>query len=208
MASMHPGPIQIRRATVDDLPALKAMWAASNWPVDELENRLTEFHVVESGGQFAGALGLQVVRQHALLHSEDYTDFGVADEARKQFWERIQKISANLGVFRLWTREKSPFWRGWGFQSASPETLERLPEEWKNREGQWLTLELKNEDAINKAMKVQFAGLMAEEQQQTARMMEKARVLRAIVIIGGFGIFFICLAVAFYLVTHRQYGFH
>src|ERR1700722_16588319 len=100
----------IRRATVDDLPALKAMWLAAQWPVSELENRVTEFHIVESGGQFAGALGGQVFRQHARLHSEDYTDFSVADAARKLFWERIQVIAANLGVFRLWTQETSPFW--------------------------------------------------------------------------------------------------
>jgi N-acetylglutamate synthase-like GNAT family acetyltransferase len=206
MALMNPGQLQVRRATVDDLPALKTLWAAANWPVDELENRLTEFHVVESGGQFAGALGVQIVRQYALLHSEDYADFGVADEARKLFWERIQKLAANLGVFRLWTQETSPFWKGWGFQPPNPETLARLPDEWKNREGQWLTLELKNEDAINRAIKVQFAGLMAEEQQQTARMMEKARVLRTVVIIASFGIFAACLCFAAYLVMHRHIG--
>ena len=36
---MNPGQLQIRRATVDDLPALKAMWLASRWPVDELESQ-------------------------------------------------------------------------------------------------------------------------------------------------------------------------
>ena len=124
------------------------------------------------------------------MHSEDYANFAVADEARKLFWERIQKLAANLGVFRLWTQETSPFWKGWGFQPANPETLARLPEEWKNLEGQWLTLELKNEEAINRAMKIQFAGMMAEEQRQTARMVEHARFLRLLVIVGGFGIFF------------------
>lgn len=208
MASMNPGQINIRRATVDDLPALKAMWAASNWPVEELENRLTEFHVVESGGQFAGALGVQVLRQHALLHSEDYADFGVADAARKLFWERIQKIAANLGVFRLWTQETSPFWKRWGFQPPGPEILARLPEEWKDLQGQWLTLELKNEEAINRAIKVQFAGMKAAEQQQTASMMEKARILRGIIIFAGFGIFFACLCFAVYLMMHRQIGIH
>jgi N-acetylglutamate synthase-like GNAT family acetyltransferase len=205
---MNPGQLQIRRATVDDLPALKAMWTASNWPADELEGRLTEFHIVEAGGEFAGALGVQVVRQHARMHSEDYANFAVADEARKLFWERIQKLAANLGVFRLWTQETSPFWKGWGFQPANPETLARLPEEWKNLEGQWLTLELKNEEAINRAMKIQFAGMMAEEQRQTARMVEHARFLRLLVIVGGFGIFFLCLGFAVYLVLHGHGSLH
>jgi len=208
MAEMNPGQLQIRRATVDDLPVLKAMWLASQWPVDELEGRLTEFHVVESGGQFAGALGLQVVRQHARFHSEDYADFGVADEARKLFWERFQKIAANLGVFRLWTQETSPFWKGWGFQPASTETLGRLPEEWKSLEGTWLTLELKNEDAINQAMKTQFAGFMDTEKKQTAKVVEQARFLRLLVIVAGFGIFFLCLCVAGYLIMRRPISFH
>jgi hypothetical protein len=207
MALMNPGQLQIRRATVDDLPALKTMWAASNWPVDELENRLTEFHIAESGGQFAGALGVQVLRQHALLHSEDYADFGVADESRKLFWERIQKIAANLGVFRLWTQETSPFWKGWGFQPPNPETLARLPEEWKNLEGRWLTLELKNEEAINQAIKTQFAGFMDAERRQTAKVADKARLLGWIITIAAFGFFIACLAYAGYLITHGHSPF-
>jgi N-acetylglutamate synthase-like GNAT family acetyltransferase len=208
MTEMNPGQLQIRRATVDDLPALKAMWLASNWAADELENRLTEFHIVESGGQFAGALGVQVLRQHARLHSEDYVDFSVADESRKLFWERIQKLAANLGVFRLWTQETSPFWKGWGFQPPNAETLARLPEEWKGLEGAWLTLELKNEDAINQAMKVQFAGFMDAEKKQTAKVVEQARFLRMLVIIAGFGIFLLCLCVAGYLIMHRSMPVH
>src|SRR5580700_4598301 len=94
IAPMNPGQLQIRRATVDDLPALKTMWLAAQMPASELESRLTEFHVVVSGGQFAGALGVQVLRQHARLHSEDYANFAVADAARKLFFERIQVIAA------------------------------------------------------------------------------------------------------------------
>jgi N-acetylglutamate synthase-like GNAT family acetyltransferase len=199
-----PVSLQIRRATVDDLPALKALWLSAQFPVDELENRLTEFHIVESGGQFAGALGVQVLRQHGRLHSEDYADFSVADPARQLFWERIQKIAANLGVFRLWTQETSPFWTHWGFQPASAETLARLPDEWKGSEGRWLTLELKNEDAINKAMKTQFAGFMEAEKKQTERVVEQARILRMIIIVAGFGTFFLCVGFAIFIFMHRQ----
>src|SRR5664279_6196853 len=118
--------LHIRRATVDDLPALKSLWTAAQFPADELEARLTEFQVVEAGGQFAGALGLQILRQHARLHSEDYVDFSVADAARELFWERIQKLTANHGVFRLWTHEDSMFWQRCGFQLSDEEALARL----------------------------------------------------------------------------------
>ncbi len=195
--------LRIRRATVDDLPALKALWRAANLPADELENRLTEFHLVEADGVFAGALGVQVLRQHARLHSEDYADFSVADAARELFWERIQKIAANHGVFRLWTRETSPFWTHWGFQPANAEILARLPDEWKNPEGGWRTLELKNEDAITAALENQFAGFMDAEKKQTAQVVNRARQIRTFFTIFFFAIFVLCLAAAVFLFIHH-----
>lgn len=196
-------PLHIRRATVDDLPALKSLWLAARLPADELEIRLTEFQVVEAGGVFAGALGLQILRQHARLHSEDYADFSVADAARELFWERIQKLAANHGVFRVWTQETSPFWTRWGFQPANAEILERLPDEWKNLEGNWLTLELKNEDVIVAALGNQFAGFMDAEKKSTAQVADRARKLKLFITIAGFAIFFICAAVAVYLLLHH-----
>jgi N-acetylglutamate synthase-like GNAT family acetyltransferase len=195
--------LHIRRATVDDLPALKALWLAAQLPADKLKDHLTEFQVVEADEKFAGALGVQIIRQHARLHSEDYSDFAVADAARELFWERIQKLAANHGVFRIWMIEDSPFWTRWGFQPASAETLARLPDEWKNLEGRWLTLELKNEDAINTALKNQFAGFMAAEKKSAAHLAERARQLKLFITIAGFGIFFVCLVVAGWLLLHR-----
>ena len=195
--------LHIRRATVDDLPALKALWLAAQLPADKLKDHLTEFQVVEADEKFAGALGVQIIRQHARLHSEDYSDFAVADAARELFWERTQKLAANHGVFRIWMIEDSPFWTRWGFQPASVETLARLPDEWKNLEGRWLTLELKNEDAINTALKNQFAGFMAAEKKSAAHLAERARQLKLFITIAGFGIFFVCLVVAGWLLLHR-----
>jgi len=99
--------------------------------------------------------------------------------------------------------EDSPFWTRWGFQPASVETLARLPDEWKNLEGRWLTLELKNEDAINTALKNQFAGFMAAEKKSAAHLAERARQLKLFITIAGFGIFFVCLVVAGWLLLHR-----
>ena len=195
--------LNIRRATVDDLPALKALWLAAQLPADKLKDHLTEFQVVEADGKFAGAIGVQIVRQHARLHSEDYSDFSVADAARELLWERIQRIAANHGVFRVWIIEDSPFWTRWGFQPANAETLARLPDEWKNLEGRWLTLELKNEDAINTALQNQFAGFMAAEKKSTAHIAERARQLKLFITLAGFGIFFVCLVIAGWLLLHR-----
>src|ERR1700722_5229790 len=80
--SMNPQTLRIRRATVDDRAALKTLWTSMRLPVDELEKRLTEFQVVEHyDGEVVGAIGIQFSRQHALLHSEGYTDFSIAGAA-------------------------------------------------------------------------------------------------------------------------------
>jgi len=195
--------LHIRRATVDDLPALHALWLAAQLPADKLKDRVTEFQVVEADGKFAGAIGVQIVRQHARLHSEDYADFSVADAARELFWERIKKLSANHGVFRLWMLEDSPFWKNYGFQPPSAEASTRLPDEWKNLEGNWLTLELKNEDAINAVLKNQFGDFMESEKRHTAQLAENARKFKLFITVASFGIFFICLAVVMWMTLSR-----
>jgi N-acetylglutamate synthase-like GNAT family acetyltransferase len=198
--------LRIRRATVDDRPALKIIWTSMRLPADELEKRLTEFQVVENPDiAVVGALGFQILRQHALLHNEGYSDFAIADEARELFWERLQKLAANHGVFRVWTQERSPFWKSFGFQPPTAEVLARLPEEWKNEfTGGWLTLQLKNEDVITSALEKQFAGFMAAEKQETDRLSEKARTFQTVVTILGFAIGITGISVAIYLFVHRN----
>ena len=197
-------PLTIRRATVDDLPALLDLWAAARLPGDELKDRLTEFQIVETDGRFAGAIGFQILRQHARLHSEDYVDFSLADTAREAIWERIQKVSANHGVFRLWTQDNSPFWSRWGFQPATAEMLERLPEEWKTLEGAWLTLPLKNEDAINEALDKNFAGFMAGEKQQTAQVVARVKTFRTVITVIAFAIGILSFSLAIWMLMHRS----
>jgi N-acetylglutamate synthase-like GNAT family acetyltransferase len=203
---MNPTQLTVRRATVDDRAALKILWEAMRLPVDELEKRLTEFQVVEnSAGEVVGAIGIQISRQHALLHSEGYSDFAVADAARQLFWERIQTLSSNLGVFRVWTQERSPFWKSFGFQPPNTEILIRLPEEWRNEfTGGWLTLQLKNEEVITSALEKQFAGFMAAEKKETDRLSEKARTIRTVVTVLGFAIGIIGIIVAAYLFIRRN----
>jgi N-acetylglutamate synthase-like GNAT family acetyltransferase len=203
---MNPTQISVRRATVDDRAALHAIWASMRLPSDELEKRLTEFQVVETAdGEVVGAIGVQFSKQHALLHSEGYSDFGIADAARQLFWERIQTLAANLGVFRVWTQERSPFWKSFGFQPPTAEILDRLPEEWRNEfVGGWLTHQLKNEEVITAALEKQFAGFMAGEKKETDRLAEKARNLRTAITVAGFAIGTIGIIVAAYLFIHRN----
>ena len=203
---MSPQILRIRRATVDDRTALKIIWASMRLPADDLEKRLTEFQVVENAeGGVVGALGFQVLRQHALLHNESYSDFAVADAARELFWERLQKLAANHGVFRVWTQERSPFWKSFGFRPPAAEILNRLPAEWKNEfTGGWLTLQLKNEEVISAALEKQFVPFMTGEKLETKKISEKAKTINTIITVVGFAIGIICIGAAIYLFIHRN----
>jgi N-acetylglutamate synthase-like GNAT family acetyltransferase len=203
---MNPQTLRIRRATVDDFAALKMIWASMRLPADELEKRLTEFQVVEdSDGEIVGAIGIQFSKHHALLHSEGYADFSLADAARNLFWLRIQTLASNHGVFRLWTQERSPFWKSFGFQPPSAEVLARLPDEWKNEfDGGWLTFQLKNEEVIAAALEKEFAPFMAGEKSETEKISAKAKTINLIITVAGFAVGILSIGIAIYLFVHRN----
>src|SRR5271170_4958216 len=203
---MNSASLRVRRATVDDFAALKTIWAAMRLPADDLEKRLTEFQVVEnSDGEIIGAIGIQFSKHHALLHSEGYSDFGVADSARQLFWERIQTLASHNGIFRVWTQERSPFWKNFGFQPPNTEVLTRLPGEWKNEfDGGWLTFQLKNEEVIAAALEKNFAPFMAGEKSETEKLSEKAKTINTIITVVGFAIGILSIGFAIYLFVHRN----
>ena len=208
MVAMTSGQLRIRRATIEDLATLKAIWVSMRLSADALESRLTEFQVVERDGEVLGAIGFQISRTAALLHSEGYSDFSVADPARELFWERIQNLCSNHSIFRLWTQENSPFWLHWGFQPANDaETLERLPAEWRGSEEKWFTLELKNEDAITKALNTQLAGYTAAEKKSAEEITARSKKIMTVITVICFGIFFLCLAALIYLIKQRHLNF-
>jgi N-acetylglutamate synthase-like GNAT family acetyltransferase len=194
---------RIRRATTDDFQSLKSLWNSMRLPADELERRLTEFQVVEAAdGQIVGAIGVQIIGRHALLHSEGYTDFAVADAARQLFWERIQTITAHHGVFRLWTQENSPFWVRWGFQPATIEQLERLPAEWRRSGEKWLTIQLKNEEAIA-ALEKELEAFRESEKKRTAETLERARTMTTTITVIAFILGIALIGIAIFLFVRR-----
>jgi N-acetylglutamate synthase-like GNAT family acetyltransferase len=200
---MNQSQLRIRRATTDDFQGLRRLWHSMRLPADELEKRLTEFQIVETAdGQIAGAIGLQIIGQHALLHSEGYTDFSLADAARQLFWERIQTIAAHHGVFRIWTLENSPFWVHWGFQSAGADNLERLPGEWKPLGEKWLTLQLKNEEAIAR-LDQELEVFRESGKKRAAETLEQARTLTTTITVIGFVLGLVLIGLAIYLFMRR-----
>lgn len=195
---------RVRRATVDDLSTLKALWEMMRIPSSDLEKRLTEFQVAEgAAGSVVGAIGFQISQRHGLIHSEVFSDFGAADRIRPMFWNRIQSLAMNHGVARLWTRENVPFWTHNGLQPADAETLSRLPETWDRTVPGWLTLRLKDEDLMTSLDK-EFEMFVSSEKQRSAAAIGQAQKLKAIVSIIGLLFALGVVAAAIYTVlVHR-----
>ncbi len=175
-------PIQARRATLEDLPRLKELWALMRFSDADLERQLTDFQVAtDAAGHVIGAVALQISQRHGRIHSEAFEDFSHADQARPALWTRIENLAANHGLIRLWTRETSPFWTHNGFQSATASELEKLPLLWNCAHSDWLTLKLKDEEVVA-SLEKEFALFVESEKQQRHQLLSQASVLRTIVL--------------------------
>jgi N-acetylglutamate synthase-like GNAT family acetyltransferase len=201
---MPPSTFRIRRATLDDLGALQVLWRAMHFSDEQsLEKRLTDFQVAEDAQQkIVGALAIRIEGRNAILHSEAFENFGVADEVRPLFWQRVEALTTNHGVARLWTQERSPFWSRNGFQAATKETLAKLPDEWSRMEGQWLTLQLKDEQVLQSLDK-EVSMIMMTERRRTMGSMETTKTLKIVVSLIGFLLAALIFGAAAYLWLNR-----
>jgi N-acetylglutamate synthase-like GNAT family acetyltransferase len=201
---MNPSDYRVRRATLDDISALKALWESMRYPAGDLEKRLTEFQVVEGpDGQVMGALGFQIAVRQARIHNEAFTDFAIADSVRPVFLKRIRSLAMNHGVIRLWTREHAPFWTHYGFQPAGAAALEKLPSAWDRSAPDWLTFQMKDEEAIASVDK-EFALFMASEKQRTAQALAHGKKLKLIVTVIAFILALSIFAAAAYIYFKRR----
>ena len=177
MGAMTAPVFQIRRATVEDLPALKALWASMRITTPDLDKRLTEFQVAQTpDGNLLAAIGIQIIQRQGLIHSEAFADFSLADQVRSQWWTRIQSLAMNHGVVRLWTREHAPYWTHNGFQPANAANLEKLPPTCDHSATDWLVLQLKEDAAIQAlSADAEFAAYMKAEREKTAAHARNAK---------------------------------
>jgi N-acetylglutamate synthase-like GNAT family acetyltransferase len=191
---------RVRRATLDDIGQLTALWKSMHFSVDDLGKRITEFQAAEGAdARVLGAIGLQIADRQALLHSEAFADFAQAEQLRPLLWERVSALAANHGLIRIWTQEQAPFWTRCGLLRADAQAMETLPAAWRGPSANWLTIKLKEDvDAILSADK-QFALFMESEKQRTARALQHARVLKTIATLIALAILGLELAGAFYM---------
>jgi N-acetylglutamate synthase-like GNAT family acetyltransferase len=202
---MSQSPYRVRRATVDDLAALLALWEAMHFPVANLERRLTEFQLVETqDGKLLGALGLEVIGRHGRLHSEAFTDFALADPLRELLWERMQSLAANFGLARLWTAESAPFWKQHSFRPANAAALKTMTPPWTFLDCHWLTVELRDEEALKQGLEKDFSRLQQEERQRTERTLRRAKAWNRVAIALALIVALAGVIFCIYLLSHHS----
>jgi len=203
---MSSSRLQARRATVDDIGSLRSHWEMMRYPLAELEKQLTDFQVVvDATGAVIGSIGLRTLQRQGHIHSEAFGDFSLAERARPILWERIQSLCTNHGVVRLWTNDPSPFWTHQGFQPATPNVLEKLPEPWDRLKPGWLTQQLRDENAVASLDK-EFAMFVASEKQRSEQALGQAKILKTLVTVLAFLPAFGILAAAAYVFLTRRGG--
>jgi N-acetylglutamate synthase-like GNAT family acetyltransferase len=172
---------QVRRATVEDLPALRRLWQAAGLNAPELEKRLTEFQVVESpAGEPVGAVAIQITGKHARLHSEVFASGDQADDFRARLWKRLNAVAVNHGLVRLWTQERAPYWHQNGFVPAAGEALQKLPPAFAGLAGDWFTRQLREETAAPPSVEHEFELFKQAQMEERAQIMKQARAVKVL----------------------------
>lgn len=136
-------PFRARRANVEDLPALQALWQHADLPWDQLDRFVTEFLVVPgtTDGTLLAAIGLQIDGQEALMHSEALLPQEDPESLRQALWQRLQIVARNHGVTRIWTLEDDPFWQG-VFSRADLSAVQQLKAAFADPGASWWTFQL------------------------------------------------------------------
>lgn len=187
----------VRRATLDDLPALCGLWEQENLDPHDLEKRLTEFQVAhDADGKIVGAIGMRREGEHGFVHSEAFTDFGLADQLRTMLWERIKTVVQHYAMARVWMLDCGLYWKKLGFDEADEEILEQLPGEFGAREGNWFSIMLRKDPfakgtAAAKLQELEFRKALRAESERT---MEQAKMVKMVALVLAFIMFVaICL---------------
>jgi N-acetylglutamate synthase-like GNAT family acetyltransferase len=204
---MNASDYRVRRATLEDIGPLTALWQSMHFPADSLSKRVTEFQVAQGpDGQLIGAVGLQIAEKQGRIHSEGFNDFAVADQLRPLLWDRLRAVANNHGLLRLWTREQAPFWNHCGLAPADGETLGILPAAWREQSTGWRTLKLREDLETITSLDHELKMFMEAEKQRTARAFQQAKVLKAVATLIAFAVLVLVLAGAFIILKRNPHA--
>ena len=190
--------VQVRRATIEDIPQLLTLWQQENLPGAELEKRFKEFQVVQGPeGEVLGTIGLQISGNHGRLHSEAFLHAEQGDALRQRLWDRVTLVAQNFGLARIWVQSDAPFWHTIGFAPAGAEVMPKLPPEFSGTPGNWNTLQLKEEVAALPSIDKEFALFKEAERERTEKMFRQARVLKMLAAVIAVAVFALVAVWAF-----------
>ncbi|MBI1840479.1 MAG: hypothetical protein HYR88_06450 [Verrucomicrobia bacterium] len=198
--------IQVRRATLDDLPKLIELWKLERFPVEDFERRFKEFQVAQGAErEILGVIGLQISGADARIHSESFARFDMADDLRRRFWERFKVMGDTQGWIRVWTECSSPAWREAGFDPATTEQLSRLPDAFSARSRDaWMVIQLRAERSHAAPIEAEFELLKMAHQSENERMLRRARIFRNFALLMAFSIIAWIAWWGFKLYQHRD----
>ena len=190
MRTMTDANVQVRRATIEDIPQIISLLQREAVPGVDLEKRFKEFQVVLGpGGEILGAIALQVSGKHGRLHSEAVLHPEESDAVRQKLWERISLVLQNFGLVRVWIQNSAPFWHTLGFAPADAEVMSKLPSDFAGG-GNWSTLQLRDEGPAVTSIDKEFEMFREAERERTEKMFRQARVLKmlatviAVIVVG------------------------
>ena len=189
LSRVSSSPYRVRRATLDDIRQLTALWQTMQFPAEDLAKRVTEFQVaLGADGNVLGAIGLQIAERQGLVHSEAFYDFALAEHLRPLLWDRLHAVATNHGLLRVWNREQAPFWNHCGLVKADAETLHKLPALWRGAPSPWLTLKLRDDVETVMSLDKEFALFMQSEKQRTERVFQHARMIKTVATLIAFAL--------------------
>ncbi|MCD6049962.1 MAG: hypothetical protein K0Q55_1365 [Verrucomicrobia bacterium] len=189
----------VRRATINDLAALRSMWSVERFAVGELERRFTEFQVVEAAeGKVIGALALQIQGNQGLIHSEAIGSPEHTEGLRAVLWERIKKVAINHGLARLWTPAVHTHFTQAEFRVPTEAEQGKRPSQFGESAEGWLMLPLKEETAQTISLEQELALFREAQKAEAEAFQQHAKKWKLMITAGAFLFLILVFSGAYY----------
>ncbi len=177
----------VRRATINDLVVLRAIWQEERFTVGELERRFTEFQVVETAeGKVIAALALQIQGNQGFIHSEGFNAPEHTELLRDVLWERLKKVAMNHGLVRVWTVLDNGYWGKAQFREPQAEEMTKRPPVFGEIPTGWRVLQLKEEVVASVSLESELALFREAQKAETERFHQHARTMKLLATLIAF----------------------
>jgi len=122
------GPVRLRAATSDDLPAMQAMLAAESLPEGGVAEGIAHFQVLDDGRNIVAIAGIEPLGSSALLRSVVVAPVRRGQGLARRLTEDMAQYARVLGLDALYllTMDADAFFAGLGF---APMSRDEAPEE-------------------------------------------------------------------------------